>query len=399
MTKRIAVIGAGTAGAISAGMFLRHFPDDEIQWYFDSSISPQAVGEGSNLGVPRMLLNTINFRYQDLFAIQGTIKMGIAKYNWGSKNNYFFHDFGPPLVGYHFNAVGLQQHILSVIKDKVTVIDKNVTRDTIDADYVIDCSGRPKTFEDYNVLDCIPVNSVHVTQCFWDYPKFVHTLTIARKHGWVFGIPLQNRCSIGYLFNNNISSLEDVKEDVKEVFEQFGLQPSDTTNTFSFSSYYKKVNYTDRVAFNGNASFFSEPLEATTIGNMVEVNSRMVHIINNNLSLEKANKFYNALNRGVGDMISLHYFAGSTFNTPFWSHASTLATAQIRKACQTKTFRRMITAAVDHILANQSFPSLLEKAKTFPIPEWGSWPLVAYYTNIQGLGIAEQLKQVLDETK
>ena len=59
------------------------------------------------------------------------------------------------------------------------------------------------------------------------------------------GIPLQNRCSIGYMYNNKINSLEEVKEDVKNIFEEFNLQPSETTNAFSFKNYYRNTNFED----------------------------------------------------------------------------------------------------------------------------------------------------------
>jgi hypothetical protein len=48
--------------------------------------------------------------------------------------------------------------------------------------------------------------------------------------------------------------------------------PSDKTNHLEFQSYYKKNNFSSKVIYNGNSSFFIEPLEATSIGFSIETN-------------------------------------------------------------------------------------------------------------------------------
>jgi hypothetical protein len=92
------------------------------------------------------------------------------------------------------------------------------------------------------------------------------------KHGWVFGIPLQKRISIGYLYNDKISSLEEVKEDVKNTFKEYNLNPSKITNHIKFQSFYRKENFKNRIIYNGNASFFIEPLEATSTSMSTDIN-------------------------------------------------------------------------------------------------------------------------------
>ena len=98
----------------------------------------------------------------------------------------------------------------------------------------------------------IPVNNAYVTQCNWGNIRLDHSLTIARPYGWVFGIPLQNRVSIGYLFNDKFNTVEDIKEDVKYIFERFNLTPTDKTNHIKFSNYYRKENFTNKMAYAGN---------------------------------------------------------------------------------------------------------------------------------------------------
>ena len=53
-------------------------------------------------------------------------------------------------------------------------------------------------------------------------------------------------------------SLFDLKEDVKNIFDEYNLIPSDKTNSIEFPNYYRKQNFTDRISFNGNSSQIKE---------------------------------------------------------------------------------------------------------------------------------------------
>jgi hypothetical protein len=64
--KKIAIIGKGTAGAVSASMFVQHKEglvksqiDDvmscDLDWYYGSSIKTQPVGEGSTIPFTQMI--------------------------------------------------------------------------------------------------------------------------------------------------------------------------------------------------------------------------------------------------------------------------------------------------------------------------------------------------------
>ena len=75
-----------------------------------------------------------------------------------------------PNVAIHFNALKLQDFIEQKIKENypnVKIIQGNKDTHNNDSDYILDCSGKPKSYEHYNLTEYIPVNSVYVTQCFW----------------------------------------------------------------------------------------------------------------------------------------------------------------------------------------------------------------------------------------
>jgi hypothetical protein len=377
--KKIAVVGYGTAGAYALTHFYKWAPDCELELHFDSQIKPQPVGEGSTVHFPIALWQNIHFSYSDLEKIDGTFKCGIKKTGWADGKEYI-HEFGVPTVSYHFNAGILQKYLVERLKDRVKVFDHNVTHDSIDADYILDCSGKPKSYEDFHVADAIAVNSVHVTQCYWDYPRFQYTLTLARPYGWVFGIPLRNRCAIGYLYNNNFNTLEEVKEDVKNVFKEYNLEPSQDTNTFSFHNYYRKENYSKRVCYSGNASFFLEPMEATSIATMDTIQRQAYDVWFNNYSIDKQNANYIEFIKEVQNMISLHYYSGSMFDTEFWKASQEKGRNNIKEALKNPNFIKAI---------NESKRDL-DDLNDFP---YGTWNTYSMKQNLTNLNLYEKLEK------
>ena len=149
MTKRIAIIGRGTAGSQSILHFLNYASDCEIEWHYDPSVPVQSVGEGSTPQLPRSLYENLNFNYLNLKKIDSTLKTGIYKSGWGKNKEDFLHQFPPPTVALHFNAISLQEHIFNKVKNKVKIYEHNVSPDDIDADFVMDCSGKPKSYEEF----------------------------------------------------------------------------------------------------------------------------------------------------------------------------------------------------------------------------------------------------------
>lgn len=382
---KIAVIGKGTAGCISA-LTMKYYMDAEVDWYFDPAIKPQAVGEGSTLAMPKVLNDTINFSAKDFSEVDATIKTGIYKLDWGNTGKPFLHDFPAPHTAIHFNANKLQDYVHEKLKDHVNVIEKNVKAEEIDADYILDCSGRPSSYDDYDKSDYIPVNSVYVTQCYWDFPRFNYTLAIARPYGWVFGIPLQNRCSVGYMYNSSINTLEEVKEDVKHVFEKFSLEPSNDTNAFSFNNYKRKFNFDGNIAYNGNASFFLEPLEATSFGCVDNINTVAELFWFRGISKEEAETRYQSIINASEYIIMLHYFAGSSFKTDFWEFAQERGVRCIENS----------DPAMKYMMDNCHTPAALgcyRDVFTFPNRShqfsalYSAWWEGSFAQNMEGLGL------------
>lgn len=345
MKKKIAIKGRGTAGAFSVTHFLR-WTDDEIDWYFDPTKPTQAVGESTNLILSESLSSNIGFHFSDLPAVNGTYKRSIYKKGWGARGLEFEHPFLPPSTAIHIDCLKFQDYILDYVKDnlRVNIIPENINSDDIDANHILDCSGRPTNYDDFILSEHIPVNSTHVIQCSWNnsMPTFDYTLMLARPYGWVFGIPLQTRCSMGYLYNKNISSLEEVKNDLLEVIEEFGnklgFKPTGDTITFNFSSYYKKNNFDKRIAFNGNASFFLEPMEASSIGMMDKVHRIAYDHWYNDMSVDECQMKYTRHIHNTEHFIGMHYAAGSIYNNEFWTFAKNKGINSLKRAIKDEQF-------------------------------------------------------------
>jgi hypothetical protein len=392
MPKKITVIGRGTVGAVSTAFFLKN-TDWNIDWIFDPSIPTTSVGEGTNLVFPAVLKELFGFKGVDLINLEGNVKTGIEKKNWG-KGNTFFHSFDIDKVGVHFNAIKLQDKISEILKNepRVTIIEAKIENpNELDSDYVLVCSGPPISVEKDNFIikKYIPVNSSYIVQCDWARPEFSYTLTIARKYGWVFGIPLQNRCSIGYLFNKDITpNIDDIKEDIKSVIKEYNLTPSSRDpKTINFSNYMRKENFNKKVVYNGNSSFFLEPLEATSTSFSTFINTLALQLWNNEITEEYAQSEYEKRINDLEGMIDLHYMAGSIFDNEFWKYAKRLATEKIELEYINKTrFSKFVSYAVT---SNEKFfdPNVLFV---------GSWPVYSYKFNINNLGIENQ---IIDLTK
>ena len=387
--KKLAIIGNGTAGSLSSAFFNRN-TNWEVEWYFDPNIKPQSVGEGSTIPLPFSLYNDLDFQINDLEKIEGTLKRGVRKIDWNGNGDYM-SDFPLSNAGLHFNAVKLQQYTFNKLKSQINIIPKHINDyNQVDCNYIIDCSGKPSNYTDYHQVESINLNSAYVVACDWDYPKFEYTLCIARPYGWVFGIPLQSRCSIGYLFNKDINTLEEVKEDIQNIFLQYNLNPSNKTQYLNFNNYYKKKNFTDRVAYNGNSSFFLEPMEATSTGMISTINHLVGEIIEEGKSIEEQNNIYLNENQEIEGMISLHYFAGSKFQTKFWEIAKLKAEKYLTKFVNKPKFLEIYNLSKNYVNKNiQHVPIGRHNIRV------GQWNITNYNNNLIGLNLYDKINKLI----
>lgn len=371
--KKLSIIGKGTAGALAVNYF-SHYTDYEIDLYFDSSKQPQAVGEGSQLDLLSNLHQTLNLSWEEVKNnFDAHIKKGINYVNW---KNDFIHHLPMPYTSLHFDAVKLQDYLLYVNRKNIKFIDKKVTHDMIDSDFIMDCSGTPTAWKhDYNKAEYIPVNAGLVRHYLWDYPEFDYTQAIARPYGWIFGIPLQSRVSYGYMYNRKINDIDDIKKDFALFEKEQKLKAFSNESSLKFKNYYREENFTKRVSYNGNASFFLEPLEATSINAMLRINYLALAVQTERVGLEEANSLYRQDFKEYQEVIALHYFGGSKYKTDFWTHATDIATECMKNFPEIKYYLQ-----------------LPELSKTH-----GSWNAWNFKENVYGLDIYKNLLELHNE--
>lgn len=388
--KTISVVGKGTAGSQAIIHFYRFLPENtELVWYFDPNKPAQSVGEGSTIELARNLYHNMNFFGSDLKKVNGTFKTGIYKENWGRTGAPFFHNFVPPFAAYHFSATELQKYIYDFMKDKIKIVEEDVDYKKIDSDFVLNASGVSKNFDDFHTSKYIPVNSAYVVQCNWDIPRFDYTLAIAGKHGWIFGIPLQNRCSIGYIYNNEISTEEDIAEDIQKIFKDYNLTPSSEPNKLSFKNYYRKNNYESngKISHTGNASFFLEPMEATSIATMDKIQRASYDIFTGQKTVSQANAEYLKLMNQTELVLMMHYAAGSKFKTDFWEYAQDLGIKKFKDSSNDLEFNKMYKIAKE--IKEMRFAHTVNDTM-----EYGPWWSGSFSQNLRGLDLFDTLDKI-----
>lgn len=329
--KNLAVLGLGSGGIQSLCHFLSWLDDSWIVTSIhDPEIPSLGIGESTNPTFITALQYGLNFdMLYDLEKLDGTLKIGTVYKNWRS------HEFINPLISgtlaVHFNTHSLKDFALPRLKtrwgDKFQIITGNV-KQLIDRhefvevvldrshnfDYVIDCRGFPTDFENYNVLDsyvnrALVFNSEKLKN--WNY-----TGHRATKNGWMFEIPLVNRTSYGYLFNDKItdaaSALEDFKLEIEENFTER------ETISYQFKSYYAKKIFENRILKNGNRAVFFEPMFANSLWLYNNINCYFVDYIKGDLSRDQVNSIFEIDAEKVRHMIAFNYHGGSTYQTEFW---------------------------------------------------------------------------------
>jgi len=388
--KKIAVVGRGTVGCLTVAHYLR-YTDWEIDWIYDPNIETVPVGEGTTLTFPKNISDTLNLDSVDMEKISSMPKLGIWKRNWG-KGKEFVHTFPLGNYGIHFNAIQFQDYVFDKLKDnsRIRIIESNITDPAkIDSDYVTVCTGSPKNFDEYTLHDSIPVNSAMVFQCPWELPKFLYTVTFAKKFGWVFGIPLKNRCAIGYIYNDQFCTEEDIRNDVQDILDEFGLKPT-VERKLKFKNYSRRNNFSDRVFYSGNAGYFLEPLEATSTATAIYLNQVSISLWHlKNIDLQKANALYDSSIEEIESMIAMHYFAGSTYDNEFWNYAKKLGKDKLEKDFENNsTFAQAITQAL-------SCESPYTNLNVNHRDDIGTWIMRSYVMNINNLQIRDELSEFL----
>lgn len=332
---KIAVLGAGSAGVLTTGCILKDFKnrdiDCEVTHVFDPNIPILGVGESTTSEVTFAIGQAFDFIFAtEAKELNSTTKYGTHYIDWREKDIIF-----PFQTGYHavhfdardFAAMGLDR--LKKLYPNYKALHKNVEYDDLNEyDYIIDCRGRPDSFEDYEECNLV-LNSALV----YDDPEpsdFGFTRHVAHKFGWMFVIPLQHRTSHGFLFNDNFCSDEEAQDELIRItnatdfdrpnFRRFPLKP-----------YYCKKTIDGRILKSGNRAVFFEPMSANSL--YMAVKNAQIHsqYMCGEITQNKANELCILNYRAVEDLINLIYHGGSIYNNEFWNWAKRTSSLRLEK--------------------------------------------------------------------
>lgn len=347
--KNIAVIGQGSAGILALGHFLTWLP---LNWKVTSIHDPNkpilGIGESTNPSFLETLQLSTNFSIpHDLDKLDGTLKFGTEYKGWRG------NDFVNPLLGsapvaVHINTFKLKEYAVPRFKkiwgDKFEEIlgsvdsfynENDMAVVIVDGkehtfDFVIDCSGFPEDYSEYNLIDNALLNSalVHnkepITKDGFDK---LYTGHIATKDGWMFEVPLISRTSYGYMFNTNITDIDTAKKNFSEIINV----PEDELQdiSFSFNRFYAKKIVNNKILKNGNRAIFFEPLFANSLFLYGQINRMLFDYIMGNGDEDVHNSGFTNMAKDFDNIISFHYMGGSTFDTDFWRFAQEVSTNKV----------------------------------------------------------------------
>ena len=325
MTEKIAIIGAGNAGCISALNlhYLRETEDYkgyEIDIYYDPTVPIERVGQGTQLNVRETIFDVLDLDWVENNHIKATTKQGIRYKGWGQKNHDFFHSFPSGTVAMHYVPKLFSECVLK--SGLFSVVEKTITNpeEEVDATYIIDCRGRPTELDDSYKRLTNPVNSVILATKEEADPNLLWTEHITTPNGWAFVIPNHDSVSYGYLYNDTITSKEEAE---KDFIERFNVEPN---GYLPFDNYVIKNMWRgEKTILNGNLYSFIEPMEAVASAVHHNVSESLYDVMIGNQSKEEVNNnLYTEMHR-VQDFILWHYKNGSIYDTPFWKYAQTLS--------------------------------------------------------------------------
>ena len=342
MKKKFAVIGTGTAGILSLAHCLTFLNGREWEVYslYDPSTPILGIGESTTASIPHILSKGTGFNmFDEKDYLEATVKYGVKYVDWRSHD--IFSRFPTPHFGIHFNNFFLHDYAEERFKekwgDKFKVINCKVTDIVNEGDYaivkneehadykfdwVIDCRGWPEDYSDYKMSDVIPVNSAAVYAIDkpgdweWTYHK-------AMPNGWMFGIPLQSRQGWGYLYNDEVTKMEDIVTDMSKHFKKNKRELN--LRTFKFKNYTANKIIDGNIIKNGNRAFFQEPLEALSGYFYSEVLRNAFDVIFfseiGGKTEKSANWDLHELSSVLQTFIAFIYHGGSNYDTAFWQMA------------------------------------------------------------------------------
>lgn len=276
------------------------------------------------------------------------------------------------ITSYHFDSYKVANFLKKVALSRGVTYQDNIVREVlinengyayqlktdeelIDFDFLLDASGLSRkvigntlngkwqSFKDYLLMDCaIPFHMPHPLK----NPMLV-TRAITMNAGWMWQIPLTHRVGAGYVFSS-----KHITEDqaLAELEQKLGFPVEPQQKTLKFEPGCFEEVWIGNVMALGLSSGFVEPLEATSIGQMLEQLRNFERVLVHSQGLISGNTIrdFNRANLqswlGIRDFLRMHYDCPRN-DTQLWKDISVSAMPDEYKefkACIRQRMPRMI---------------------------------------------------------
>ena len=358
-----------------------------VSVYYDSRKKNIGVGESTTNIVDQFVRNYLKVEPEQLIReTDTTIKLGINFKNWIEGTEYFHgfsevlfnlneEEYSPSMYalmngtydggvlhskatesvpgfffGYeyalHINTKDFGEYIRKNIENEVDFIDdiaeeinsdgKNIqsikfkNSGEVTADFFIDSSGfnsvlLEKLNPEWNdIRDILPMDRAIPQQVPYDFKEVPsYTLAEARKHGWIWRIPVGDRFGTGYAYSSRFTTDEEAREDYNNWLQENFNVSLETDRIIEYKPGYYEKNWIGNCMAIGLSSGFVEPLESTGIHIIIQ---QMLHFIEHNATLKgleynrnQCNNLNRILYEEIVEFICLHYNTNRT-DSKFWRY-------------------------------------------------------------------------------
>jgi hypothetical protein len=353
MQRKIAVIGAGSAGLLTAAHFCTWLDDSwEVYAVHNPDKKILGIGESTNGAFVSVLERGTNFSLahaEDLAALDATIKYGSKFVGW--REEQWLNPLLSGNIAIHFNNRRLKDFMFERLAERwprqFRVLEADVRevqnfadhvtlttdRGTHDFDYVIDCMGTPPSFDGYTMSDCTLLDRcrIHTIEKY-EYEPF--TDHIATRDGWMFGVPLKGYKTYGYLYSHALTATEAAETEMLRMLGAERLESGGYDAHYAFRCYYANQLISGRVSKNGNKALFFEPLLANSMFLYIYACRLIFDHIVNGQDASRCNALFTRAVAEMEDVISYYYRGGSTHQSEFWRAAPEHAKARLAKRPQ-----------------------------------------------------------------
>ena len=352
--QRIAIVGAGTSGYLTAFYLAQQFPNKVVDWFFPEENQPIGVGEALIPDVSHFLHN-LGISTRDIVKhCNGTLKLGIVFDGFNRDGETFTFPFGIgqsesynsasidrmmeiskvpsniydyPDTSVHFRATDLLAHMDTLVSrmPNLTIHRKRVScEDVCDYDLIVDSTGFGRHIAKWSdnfveVSDRIPNNKALVFRHAYTDKQMQckpYSIFKAAKCGWIWNIPLGDQLAVGYVHD---SKYDVVEEFVQYIQDKFYIRVDrKDINEVSMRTGRNKIHLKDNIVAIGLSSAFIEPIESTGLYFVTSALQRLKKYLCEEITAQQYNDQTNNEFDDVVNFIIAHY-KYSNRDTPYWN--------------------------------------------------------------------------------